>query len=241
MKNAWFWIAFAVLLPQALWLRKTAPRFSPAGGPRNGSVGSGKQLSLLAIGDSIIAGVGASRLDKALVGRTATTLAAAKDCGVSWTAIGESGYTSEKVLTRLLPRLPSDAVDYMIVSVGVNDVTGLSSARTWRRNLSSLLEKLSAHSPNATIAVAGMPPLHEFPLLPQPLRAVFGMRGKSFDEIMSQVTQHQQNCLHAPLRFDFDPQKFSGDGYHPSEQGYAEFGRHLAEEILGYENSHREL
>lgn len=33
----------------------------------------------------------------------------------------------------------------------------------------------------AIVAVAGIPPLKSFPLLPQPLRALFGPRGKTFD------------------------------------------------------------
>jgi hypothetical protein len=167
------------LLPQALYVRKTAPRFAPAGGPATGSAGSGNQIHLLAIGDSIIAGVGATELSKALVGRTAAAIAASLNCCVSWRAHGVSGYNSTKILNRLVPELPDVAADYIIVSVGVNDITGLTTLRKWRQNLSLLLDKLQAHSPNAVVAVAGMPPMHRFPLLPQPLWATFGMRSGS--------------------------------------------------------------
>ncbi len=232
MRNLLFWIVFPFLVPQALYVRSTAPRFAPAAGPPEGSAGSGEHERLLAIGDSIIAGVGASALSRALVGRTAEALAQSRNVRVNWRALGVSGYDSAKILDRLIPALPEVAFDYIVVSVGVNDVTGLTNVRRWRRNLALLLDRLRSHSPHAMIAIAGIPPLHGFPLLPQPLRAVFGMRGRAFDEIVRQVVSEQGNAEHVPLDFEPDPSRFAPDGYHPSEESYTEFGRHMADRLL---------
>lgn len=200
-------------------------------------MGNGEQVRLLAIGDSIIAGVGASKLSMALVGQTATALARTRDCRVSWQALGRSGYDSTKLLERLVPSLPKDSFDYIIVSIGVNDITGLTSIRTWRRNLARLLDVLERHSPNALIAVAGIPPLHVFPLLPQPLRAAFGVRGRVFEEASRTVLNNFERSSLIPLDFEPHPSKFSPDGYHPSEESYAEFGEHIAERLLAMEAS----
>ncbi len=235
IKSLLFWVVFPFLIPQALYVRKTAPRFAPAGGPAEGSVGGGRQARLLAIGDSIIAGVGATELSRALVGQTAAALSASRNCSVAWRALGVSGFDSTRVLEQLVPELPVGEFDYIIVSVGVNDITGLTSIRAWRRNLSLLLRKLRAHSPKAAIAVAGMPPLHGFPLLPQPLRATFGMRGSVFDGIAREVVDGHPDTLHVPVDFETDPEKFAPDGYHPSEESYAEFGRHMADGLLEVE------
>ena len=59
MRNLLFWGLFPLLIPQALWVRKTAPRTAPAAGPRSGTVGDGRPIRLVGVGDSIIAGVGA--------------------------------------------------------------------------------------------------------------------------------------------------------------------------------------
>jgi lysophospholipase L1-like esterase len=233
MKNILFWAALLLFFPQALYVRKTAPRFGPAGGQLEGSSGDGRQIRLLAVGDSIIAGVGASELSRALVGQTATALATSLNCSVAWQALGVSGYNAAKILDRLVPELPDAAVDYIIVSVGVNDITGLTTIRSWRANLSLFLDKLRAHSPGAVIAVAGMPPLHRFPLLPQPLRAIFGMRARAFDEVVMQVVEKRTNIVHVPLDFEPDRHEFAPDGYHPSEESYVEFGRHMADGLLG--------
>lgn len=227
-----FWAAFPFLVPQALYVRITAPRFAHASGPTEGLVGAGKQVRLLAIGDSIIAGVGASELSQALVGQTATALAEAGDCSVLWQALGASGYDSANMLELLVPKLPNVVFDYVIVSVGVNDVTGLTPLWRWRRNLSQLLLRLRTHSPGALIAVAGLPPLHGFPLLPQPLRAIFGLRGRLLEDVARTVVDGHRSAVHVPLDFEPEPDKFAADGYHPSEEGYVEFGRQMADSLL---------
>lgn len=232
LNNLLFWLLLPLLVPQALYVRKTATRFAPAGGPTEGSVGDGEQFRLLAIGDSIVAGVGASELSKALVGRTATALAREKSCAVTWQALGVSGYKSATVLQHLVPQLPAAAFDYIVVSVGVNDITGLTSLVSWRRNLATLLERLAAHSPGAVIAVAGMPPLHGFPLLPQPLRATLGLRARTFDAVTRELIDQLPKVLHVPLDFDPDPGQFAPDGYHPSEESYVEFGAQMAAALV---------
>lgn len=238
MRSLIFWLLFPWLIPQALYVRQTAPRFAPAGGPTEGSVGNGnsksesKQVRLLAIGDSIVAGVGASELSKALIGQTAAALAESIDARVSWQAIGASGYDCGKILELLVPKLPHTSADYIIVSVGVNDVTGLTGLGAWRKNLSELLRQLRAHSPQATIAVAGLPPLHGFPLLPQPLRAVLGIRARSLDHAAIAVARRFPGAVHVPLDFDPDPSGFAGDGYHPSEESYVTFGRFMADGLI---------
>lgn len=232
MKNLLFWGAVPFLLPQALYVRKTAPRSAAAAGPTEDSTGDGDEIRLLAVGDSIIAGVGAAELSRALVGQTAEAIALSLDCSVSWQAYGVSGYKSSTILERLVPELPDLAADFVIVSVGVNDITGLTSISAWRKNLSLLLESLRQHSPEAAIAVAGMPPMHRFPLLPQPLRATFGLRSRSFDEQLISIVDEFANTVHVPVEFDPGPGKFAPDGYHPSEEGYTEFGRHMADALL---------
>jgi lysophospholipase L1-like esterase len=232
VRNLIFWGALPFLLPQALYVKKTAPRFAPAGGPTEGSIGNGPQVRLLAMGDSIIAGVGATELSKALVGQTAAAIASTLNKRVSWQAIGVSGHRSSHVLDQLVPKLPNTEADYIIVSVGVNDITGLTTLGTWRQNMLQLLDELRAHSPEAIIAVAGMPPMHGFPLLPQPLRATFGMRSRAFDEEVRKIVGSIPGAVHVPLDFDPDPEEFAADGYHPSEESYTKFGWRMADRLL---------
>lgn len=231
MNGILFWGGLLACLPQAIYVRKTAPRFSPAAGPPSGSAGTGKPLHLTAIGDSIIAGVGASQLTLALVGQTAEKLARSLACQVRWNALGENGIDSRGVVDRLVPRLANIETDVFLVSVGVNDITGLSTLAGWKRNLAEVLESLTRHSPQALIAVAGIPPLRGFPVLPQPLRALIGARGEAFDGIARELISQHPNALHLPLDFEPTPDQFSADGFHPSEASYRKFGEMMAQRI----------
>ncbi len=217
IKRLAFWTMFPLVVPQALRVRKTAPRFAGASGHNIGFIGEGDCSKLLAIGDSVVAGVGVGALVNALVGRTAKSIASRFDVSVQWTALGKIGATSGEVTHKLLPRVPAQQYDVIVVSVGVNDVTGLKRSATFEANLRELLAGLHKHSPKAQIAVLGMPPLGCFPLLPQPLRWVIGLRGRTFDQIIERAATEQSGAYYIPVDFKPDPSKFAADGYHPSQ------------------------
>ena len=231
IRSLLFWTLFPFVLPQAIRVRNDAPRFPGAGGPKEGSTGEGPRLKLLAVGDSIIAGVGAESLSKALVGQAAMELAGRLGRRIDWTARGSIGADSNKILHRLVPSLPEPEADVIILSVGVNDVTGLTRLSRWQRNLNDLLAALHRHSPRAIVAVAGIPPLKGFPLLPQPLRALFGLRGKTFDRAAWKMVSRYPWAVYVTLDFNPTPDKFSADGYHPSEASYTMFGQMMADRI----------
>ncbi len=233
-KRLAFWSLIPFVLPQALWVRKNAPRFAGASGPAKGSVGTGLPINLLAIGDSIIAGVGASTYERALVGSTAQALATATGATVNWRAVGQIGATSEKVRKRLIPRLKDTAYQYIIVSVGVNDITSLKRTNQWRADLTALLDDLLDKYSDATLGIAGIPPLHGFPLLPTPLRHVIGLRARTFDAIIQEETAKRPRTVHLKLDFDPSPERFSADGYHPSEASHGELGEALAAALLAH-------
>ncbi len=227
-----FWSLFLPLVPQALWTRRTAARFPAADGASTGEIGQGgTTIRLLAIGDSIIAGVGARTLDNALIGRTAASLAESAGVRVTWTAEGKSGVTSRYIATRMLPRVKDGSVDAILVSGGVNDVISLHGIGRWRKDLDALLQALSRRWPGAVIAFSGLPPMNHFPALPQPLRAVFGVRARQFDRILRERSKAFPNVVYIPLDFEANTESFSADGFHPSEVSYSQFGRVAAKAI----------
>jgi lysophospholipase L1-like esterase len=217
-QRAAFRILLPFLLPQGLWVRLRAPRFAPATGPRAGSAGAGETVHLLAIGDSIVEGVGVKLLEDAMPGRLASALASALGKRVEWVALGVSGMDAGGVRHTLIPKLPRHRFDFVFVSVGVNDVTRLRTTRHWRRELTALVGELRAASPDALIVVSGLPPLHGFPLLPQPLRWLLGMRARTFDSIAAEELNVSGRALFVPNRFEPEPGAFALDGYHPSER-----------------------
>ncbi len=228
---------FPLVLPQALYVRRTAPRFSAADGPNSGSVtgsdASNNSIRLIAVGDSIIAGVGARDLARALVGQTAHYLSEHMDSRVDWWANGQVGATAADMLLQVdeLPEIPADVI---LLSVGVNDVTGLTRLSTWRERLQVLINNLRSKYPNALLVMAGLPPLQSFPLLPAPLRNLLGMRASELDSIAIDIVSDIQRAVHLPVRFPESEGRFADDGYHPSEAGYREFGEQLSRHMSAH-------
>ena len=232
MRSLLFWSALPFLAPQALYVRQTAPRFAGAGGPNTGSSGHGEPLRLLALGDSIIAGVGASELSKALVGQTADSLSATLGRRVDWRAHGYVGANSTRLLDEHLPDIEDLEADIVITSIGINDVTSITTLPRWRENISTLFQSLVQRNANVVIAFAGLPPLSGFPLLPQPLRSVLGLRARDFDRVAIDVIDRHPQVVHVPVEFETTPDKFAADGYHPNESSYVVYGQGMAEKIV---------
>lgn len=237
-----FWLGFIPVVPLALYVRKTATRTPSAPGPRQGKQRSpepasqsnaepkadASSLSLLAVGDSIIDGTGCSSLAHAVVGQTALQVALQCRCDVSWHAIAQSGMKAAEVQALVQREKPQQAADLILVSVGVNDVTGLRRLASWRRDLAALLSTLQQHSPQALIAVIGLPPMGEFPLLPQPLRALFGLRAKSFELVAQRFIANLDKVIYMSVPMVSSAEQFADDGYHPGNLGCKALGAEFA-------------
>lgn len=193
---------------------------------------AGTERRLLAVGDSIIAGVGAPTLDEALVGRLAGTLADRLETALRWQAIGLTGTTSERLLAILPAELPSAPADVVLLNVGVNDLTRITTTRRFVANVRKLYDLLRSRYPDALVAVNGLPPLGLFPLLPQPLRAVLGLRAAIFNRELARAVAGMPGAVFVPVEFDAEPDSFAADGFHPSAASYGLFAEHVAETIL---------
>jgi lysophospholipase L1-like esterase len=246
-----FWSTLPRVLPQALRVRRMAPRFAGASGLdfgmalADGSMAKGAHAPaldtprrLLAFGDSVIAGVGASSHALGLTGQCASALAQALQQPVAWQAVGKIGIESTQ-LALLWPSVPKDqAWDWVLISVGVNDVTGLTRRARFYKALCALLHQIHARAPHATVLFCGLPPVHGFPLLPKPLRTVFAMRARMLDKLLQKLAREHPGVRYMAVKFATTPEAFAGDGFHPSEASYARFGQtaaasFLAEQAIG--------
>lgn len=220
---------FPVLLSQAFALRRHALTLVPAAGPGTGRIGRGEPLRFLAIGDSIIAGVGASRVERSTVVHVARFMAGRLAREINWHASGMIGAGARRVRREVVPQLPPQAFDVILLSVGVNDVLKLERKRRFRRQLLKLVRELRRHSPDAVIGYIGLPPLDTFPRLRRPLRWIVGRRVRHFDAIARDTLARVPNTVHIPVQFSARPDMFSQDGLHPTEASQ----RRLAKIIAG--------
>lgn len=221
-RGALFWAALPLMLPQAIMLRRSAPRAPAAEGPRAGRTGAdaGPALRLLALGDSPFEGVGISRIEDTLPVRLAQRLSESEHATVAWRILAKNGATARSLRDRLLPKIEPEPFDLILISAGVNDVTGLTRGNDFLAALDDLLAALRAHSPQAQLVLLGVPPMQAFPLLPQPLRAWLGGRSRRLEAIGVEIARRHR-ALHSAVRIAPLPELFASDGFHPSELGHA--------------------
>ena len=235
--RALFWALLPVTALQGLWLRRRATRLPGAMGARAGVIGAGEDYHLLAIGDSIIEGVGAGQVEASLPVQFASRLAETAGRRVHWRIEGCSGHAIRDVIDRL-DALQHDApIDLVLISVGVNDVTGLTGTRRWRRNVRGLLERIRTRWPAARILFAGLPPMGRFPLPPQPLRFSLGLRAATLDRIARAVIAGHPGAVHVMTRIDPERHDFCEDGFHPAPESCTLWARELAALHTGRSNT----
>jgi len=222
-----FWLMLPLSALQGLWLRRVATRLPGAPGARQGSTGAGEPVRFLALGDSIIDGVGTDDVSASLPGQFASLLAHQTRQSVHWRVEGQSGYAIDDVLERLESLSDITPPDIILISVGVNDVTGLSSTRRWRTKVTELLNLMGHYWPSARIIFAGLPPMSEFPLPPQPLRFTLGLRAATLDHIAAGVIEAYPNACHVPTLISPQQHGFCEDGFHPSAESCTLWASHI--------------
>lgn len=218
-----------ILLAQGRHVRRTVPELPEPGGPRTGVAGSGPLLRLLVVGDSAAAGVGAPTQDEALSGQLAVALA--PTFRLHWKLLAFTGATTAGMLDRLR-REAAASYDVVVTSLGVNDLTGRHSLATWRRQQEQLVELLAARFGARRILLSGLPPMHRFPALPQPLRWYFGSRARDFDRVLAEVAARRSGCEFLALGHEMmDVSAMASDGFHPGPPIYALWAREAARRI----------
>jgi lysophospholipase L1-like esterase len=229
LRRMLFWGCLPVAVPQGLLLRRRSPRFPAAVGADCGAIGSGHLLRVLAMGDSIVAGVGAGTTEAAIPARFAAELSIHLERRVHWRALGRVGADAAYVRKHQLAQLGTGDLDVVLLSVGLNDVTALRTRGAFRRDIMAIIDALALHSPECRLVLAGLPPLQMFPSLPQPLRFLLGQRAHSFDLVLADIARSRSKVLHVPTPVDLDAAAFAADGYHPSAASHARGARNLAE------------
>ncbi|WP_194722565.1 SGNH/GDSL hydrolase family protein [Noviherbaspirillum malthae] len=232
-------VALAILpclIAQGRRTRRLALRLPEASGPAEGIAGAGHAgapLSMLAIGESTVAGVGVDHHEEAIGGQFAAALAGRAKRPVRWQACGRNGATVADALDQLLPGIPERHVDLVLVAFGVNDTTSFHSTARWERDIAVLLAELTRRCTPHRILLSGVPPMSALPVLPQPLRYVMGLKASSLDASLRRVAAASDIALHVPLALDVrNPALLACDGYHPSAAGYCAWAELLAEACM---------
>jgi len=205
-----------LLVAQAAGTRVRMPRLPEAEGRRHGVVGKGPRLRLLIAGDSSAAGVGVAGQRQALAGQLSRRVAAECGATVDWRLFARSGLTTAQTL-HLLQREPVWLADVAVIVTGVNDVVDevpSHHAVAARETLANRLR--NAHGVHHVI-YAPLPPIHEFPGLPQPLRWVAGADAKRHNAALARWATTRDDVSQVDMHMPLNRDVMASDGIHPGE------------------------
>ncbi len=195
-----------------------------AEGDRRGIAGTGSDpANLFVIGESTVAGLGARRHELALAGQFAARLSSHIERPVAWQVLGRNGVTARRTIDELVPRMPDEQFDYILVGLGGNDVMKLSSPRRWRRDMIELLDILRKKNPEAVIFISNCPMIILSPIMPEPIKSILWQLSRMHDANIREFTRDLDKVFYYPQPVDVEIEGFFADGIHPSEQGYADW------------------
>ena len=178
----------------------------------------------VALGDSTVAGVGATSPERTYVhhlfARLRTVYPRARLVN-----LGVSGATAADVVVGQLPAALQQAPTLVTLSIGPNDLLAQREVAAFARDLDTILRTLGT----ATAAVLVVNLLPDLTVTPRfrahPDAAILGQRLAAFNDVLRQNARVYGAVvvdLYTPSRAEVPrrPELVAADGYHPSDRGY---------------------
>lgn len=217
---------------QGQYTRRKIGRLPDAQGETAGRFGGGENaVKLLVIGESTAAGVGARTHEAALAGQFARFLSRKIGKTVNWNVIGKSGITVRETINELVPKIPDENFDYIVVALCGNEVLKLRSPRNFRHDMLEFLGILREKNPEAVVFITNAPAIRLSPVLPQPIKFILGHLSALHDKNIREFTAPMPNILYFPQPTEV-VEDFFADGIHPSEKGYTLWSERMVETLL---------
>lgn len=193
-------------------------------------------LVYVALGDSTVEGIGATRPELNWVNRLNARLRSIYPAATV-TNLGVAGATSEDVVAEQLAPAIDLRPQLVTLAVGPNDITGGVPVERFEHNVSVIFRRLAGESRAVVVAML-LPDLAVTPRFNgRPGEAEVGRATVRFNEVLRRkaraygvtlVDLYDPSRREVPVR----PELVAGDGYHPSDEGYARWAALVWEGLL---------
>lgn len=224
-------------------IKRNIPQLPEAIGTEGFEGQSSKQINLLTLGESTIAGVGVDQHKNGFTGALAKTLSQHSKFQVNWKVFAKSGYTAKQVAQELIPKIKNFQPDLIVIGLGANDAFNLNSPNRWRAGMNAVLTELNKKFPNAKIICNNMPPIKEFPAFTPLMKNVIGNLVELLGNELNKMVKNYNNVFYINEKMKFEDwinkfdlnltrNDFFSDGVHPSKLTYQTWGKEVADFIL---------
>ena len=175
----------------------------------------------VALGDSTGSGVGAR--NGGYVARLFTRLLDHR-AGSELVNLCVSGATTDDVLRGQLERGVQRSPDLVTLGIGINDIGHNFALEEFAKNYDQILSTLKQKT-SATIVVTNIPDISTAPRIPVSMRAEYQQQIERFNQRLEEIARGHQVTVFdiftiTRRELPSHPEYFSGDGFHPSDEGY---------------------
>jgi lysophospholipase L1-like esterase len=220
---------FPLVWAQAAVTHRRVPRLPPARPPHHGMFsGVGDPIRVLAIGESTVSGIGLARGDETIAATTARALAQLTGRRAAWRAHGLGGATAREGLSRILPRIPPQPVDLLVIAFCVNDLAAYRSPARFADDLAAIVTAARDRVGDAAVVIAGVAPIAAFPALPWPLGSILGWRAAAMQAAAEGLAQRLPKLVVERITTPLTRDLFAADGFHPNPKAHAIWGENIA-------------
>ena len=184
---------------------------------------STNHMTYVALGDSLTAGVGASREEHTFAYLLAARLANKKNATVTLVNLGEPGATTADVLNRQVPRAVELHPDVLTLVIGVNDIHNRVPIVEFQNSIRAIVDSLV---PVATrIYVTTIPYIGSKQTFLPPYREYIDWQTRRYTTALRVALQNRPVTLidlytETHERAWHDASYYALDGFHPSDIGY---------------------
>jgi lysophospholipase L1-like esterase len=219
------WLPYLVY--QAKKVRKSSPKL-----PSQSSLltlGQGEKHVLL-LGESTVAGVGASAATHTLAGNFARMLGDTYQIET----IGKKGLRVKDAfsLYQLQKKSRTATSEGVILFLGANDCFLLTSPQEFKQELRSLILQIQGETDANWIYLAAIPPVHLFPAFSEQMRAFLSKQRAYLQREMEDIAANDPKVIYHAIPMDLQPEFFSADGVHPSDLGYQKIAELAIEKMV---------
>ena len=215
-----------VALAQAAWAARTVKLAPEPPGPRTGLVGAptATPLTLVAVGDSLVAGSGVNSQAEALTPLIAEGIAQRENVPVQWQTHARLGATMRRVRYKYLTQIDFRP-DVLFVCAGSNDVMARRGVDEWRDDLQGTLDEAQELSDRVWLCSSGQP--HNSPALPKTLRRALERQVDAQTAVSREICEERSIPFADVTHVDLPEGFWASDGFHPSRIGYETAAWHI--------------
>lgn len=201
-----------------------------------------KDIRILIIGESTMAGVGILKHSNGFAGTLAKELSEKLKVNIHWKVYAKRGFTVKQLIKYIIPDIAEDNFDLIVIGVGGNDTFELRNPSKWRNNINDLILSLRFRFKDALVVFLNMPPIKDFPAFSSLLKISLGNLVELLGKVLHDVVSSKKGVYFNNKLIDMEnwmdeydvvnKNKLFSDGVHPSEIAYQAWAKDFSEFIV---------